>query len=126
MLMGALRIDGATQDVIQAPNRSLAIYCRKNNVFETERDAWISTNLLFHRRHGSSKLTLSIGAPSSPCLSNISMNDFDTQLADRVSQDKVTYTRYADDLPFWLDAQDFLPALNERFARLSGSLRDRS
>lgn len=43
---------------------------------------------------------MTIGAPSSPFLSNILMYDFDRQLNDYCSHKDVAYTRYADDLFF--------------------------
>jgi RNA-directed DNA polymerase len=43
-------------------------------------------------------LRLCIGAPSSPLLSNSVMFDFDKQLSSAAASDRVTYTRYADDL----------------------------
>lgn len=95
-----------------------ALYCQKNNVFADERDVWISTNLLFHRRYGSSKLTLSIGAPSSPCLSNILMNEFDTKVAEMADQDRVTYTRYADDLTFSAQRTGFLTRVERTLRRI--------
>lgn len=41
---------------------------------------------------------LSIGAPTSPMLSNILLYDFDCTLADEASRAGVIYTRYADDI----------------------------
>lgn len=52
---------------------------------------------------------LTIGAPSSPILTNAMMFDFDRELVSRFSPRNLTYTRYADDLfvsalsPFALD-----------------------
>lgn len=45
-------------------------------------------------------LCLSIGAPSSPSLSNIVMYDFDEYLAGRCLSLDIVYTRYADDMTF--------------------------
>lgn len=45
-------------------------------------------------------LCLSIGAPSSPMLSNSILYEFDLQIADWCAENKVVYTRYADDLTF--------------------------
>jgi RNA-directed DNA polymerase len=45
-------------------------------------------------------LCLSIGAPSSPMLSNILMFDFDHRIAGICRKRGVAYTRYADDLSF--------------------------
>jgi RNA-directed DNA polymerase len=89
-------------------SKDWAVYCQQKRVFEDPRDIWVSANILFHRRRGSSKLNLAIGAPSSPCLSNILMNDFDAKLSDLVAQDKITYTRYADDLTFSAKRTGFL------------------
>lgn len=76
-------------------------YCEDNKVFEDAVDIEISTLLLFHRaRKASEALTLAIGAPSSPWLSNVLMYDFDRMLSEEVKRDKIIYTRYADDLTF--------------------------
>ena len=45
-------------------------------------------------------LCLSIGAPSSPILSNAFLYDFDRLVGDRCSSREVIYTRYADDITF--------------------------
>lgn len=45
-------------------------------------------------------LCLSVGAPSSPLLSNTIMYDFDAEVALWCEKSHVTYTRYADDLTF--------------------------
>lgn len=75
-------------------------YCERQNVFSNEEDVRLTANLLFHRPKRSSKLRLAIGAPSSPMLSNILMADFDQRIAEIVEKDKVSYTRYADDMTF--------------------------
>lgn len=46
------------------------------------------------------QLQLSIGAPSSPFLSNAMMYQFDNEIANFCAQFDVTYTRYADDMTF--------------------------
>lgn len=75
-------------------------YCHRTPVFTIEDDIELSCRLLFHKRPGSSVLRLAIGAPSSPWLSNVLMYEFDCNIAAAVAADKVTYTRYADDLTF--------------------------
>ncbi len=92
-------------------------YCEEKALFEDARDIWISTNIFFHRPSGSARLRLAIGAPSSPCLSNVLMNDFDTQITDMVSSDKVTYTRYADDLTFSAKRTGFLNGIEKGLRR---------
>lgn len=46
------------------------------------------------------KLCLSIGAPSSPLLSNSLMFEFDSLVSDWCAKENVIYTRYADDMTF--------------------------
>lgn len=45
-------------------------------------------------------LCLSIGAPSSPKVSNVILYDFDEAVTSWCNENEVTYTRYADDLTF--------------------------
>ncbi|RFC37258.1 MAG: Retron-type reverse transcriptase [Candidatus Nitrotoga sp. SPKER] len=52
------------------------------------------------RLHGKSDLCLSVGAPSSPVLSNTIMYNFDSEVSAWCTQQCITYTRYADDLTF--------------------------
>ena len=54
--------------------------------------------LLLFRRDKNKGHTLSIGAPSSPTLSNTLMYEFDTKLAKFCMNNEITYSRYADDL----------------------------
>ncbi|WLB53789.1 retron St85 family RNA-directed DNA polymerase [Bradyrhizobium japonicum] len=89
-------------------SRDWQAYCKQKSLFDEANDIWISTNIFFHRPPGSRSLRLAIGAPSSPSLSNVLMNDFDTQITEMVRRDKVTYTRYADDLTFSAKRTGFL------------------
>lgn len=74
-------------------------YCQNNLLFD-RRDSIILARIMFRRPRGGKILRLSIGAPSSPILSNILMNEFDSEIFARVSKHKITYTRYADDMTF--------------------------
>lgn len=74
-------------------------YCEKHEVLDRD-DAIASARLLFRREKGSTVLRLSIGAPSSPVLSNVLMNEFDREVSRRTAEHKITYTRYADDMTF--------------------------
>ncbi|EXR46421.1 MULTISPECIES: retron St85 family RNA-directed DNA polymerase [Pseudomonadati] len=66
-------------------------------------------NLLFWRPSKTSKkLILSIGAPSSPFISNFCMYEFDQAVEEICLKHKVTYTRYADDLTFSTNTKDVL------------------
>lgn len=66
----------------------------------SEIDRAFLESALFFRNTRRSKLRLSIGAPSSPFVSNFIMNRFDQQMADVCIERQISYTRYADDLTF--------------------------
>lgn len=66
--------------------------------------------------HGS--LMLSVGAPSSPCVSNFVMHRFDTKLDLLCRDKKIVYTRYADDLTFSTQSQGVLVEMPELIANL--------
>lgn len=75
-------------------------YCRDSKCLEDADDIELTSCLLFQKPKNGGPIQLAIGAPSSPVLSNIIMFKFDQQIVDKVSHDKVRYTRYADDLTF--------------------------
>jgi RNA-directed DNA polymerase len=77
-------------------------------ISETETNAL--TRILFWKPKGTNDMRLSIGAPSSPMLSNILMMEFDATVSEFCVGHGVVYTRYADDLSF--------------SARLSSSLQE--
>ena len=56
--------------------------------------------LLFRVDQETGSMVLSIGAPSSPAVSNTIMYPFDTRVSNHCKTLGVTYTRYADDLAF--------------------------
>lgn len=66
------------------------------NYSETEK--WIICQLLCKNKRRTNILELSIGAPSSPFVSNYLMWEFDTKLTEFCQSKGATYTRYADDL----------------------------
>lgn len=74
------------------------------------------SKILFWKAKGTSTLRLSIGAPSSPIISNILMYDFDENVHNFCAQKNITYTRYADDLSFTADHSADLQAV-ETFVR---------
>ncbi|MGY4070082.1 retron St85 family RNA-directed DNA polymerase [Aeromonas caviae] len=74
------------------------------------------------------KLILSIGAPSSPALSNFIMHRFDEAVVNNCVAIGVKYTRYADDLTFSSDTKDILftlPGLIENILMMifNGAIR---
>ncbi len=80
--------------------RDFAAYMRQRTPTVTPTDLAILSNILFWQPRDGSELCLSIGAPSSPLLSNLLMWDFDSQVAEFCQKRNVCYSRYADDLSF--------------------------
>lgn len=77
--------------------------------FEIEdSDAAFLSNILFWKRKRNSPLRMSIGAPSSPLISNFVMYRFDCEVSKFCNENEVTYTRYADDLAFSTNKKDVL------------------
>lgn len=74
-------------------------YCRSSGILGAE-DAALAAQLLFRRAKGERLLKLSIGAPSSPALSNVLLYGFDTIVEAEAEKRGIRYTRYADDMTF--------------------------
>lgn len=66
----------------------------------SEEDALVVTQLVCWRDKSTARLCLSIGAPTSPLISNSMMYEFDCEVSRICCQKGVTYSRYADDLAF--------------------------
>jgi hypothetical protein len=66
------------------------------------------TRILFWKMTREGDLVLSIGAPSSPMLSNILLYEFDRRVTEYCKRIRVTYTRYADDLTFSTNRKNLL------------------
>lgn len=69
----------------------------------SEEDIRYLGNLFFRVDRNTGKLTLSIGAPSSPLISNSIMYQFDTEVFHFCSKRAINYSRYADDLALSTD-----------------------
>jgi RNA-directed DNA polymerase len=65
---------------------------------------------------------LTIGAPTSPALSNVVCYDMDAQLTEISKKLGVTYSRYADDLFFSTAEPNVLPELQLKVTAVVGSL----
>lgn len=100
--------------------RLLNINC--NPEFDAE-DMEHLSRILFWRKEKGSDLVLSIGAPSSPLLSNIVMYEFDKRVFEYCRSVDAVYTRYADDLTFSTNKRDTLRAVAAEVVRLCGDLR---
>lgn len=56
-------------------------------------------------------LILSVGAPSSPFISNFVMYDFDKNIDDWCQRNSIVYSRYADDITFSTNTKDLLSSV---------------
>ncbi|MHA3080329.1 retron St85 family RNA-directed DNA polymerase [Acinetobacter sp. ANC 5502] len=74
--------------------------CEKHNIYLSKEDENLIANFLFWKKKRAHKLVLSIGAPSSPFISNFIMYSFDALISEYCSSHKIEYSRYADDLTF--------------------------
>lgn len=83
-------------------------YLIKNKVIDKEmkEELKLVSNIFF--MWFERNLVLSIGAPSSPLISNALMYEFDTQVSNLAEERGVAYTRYSDDLSFSTNAKDVL------------------
>lgn len=76
--------------------------------------------LVCRHNKNSNRLVLSIGAPSSPHLSNALLYDFDCEMAQIVERMKGIYTRYADDIYISSDSKDSIGKLEQAFMTIVG------
>jgi retron-type reverse transcriptase len=75
-------------------------FLERSDISLSEVDRFVVERLFFWRSQRGQPLSLSIGAPSSPFISNSVMFDFDSMVVDKLNNIEVSYTRYADDLTF--------------------------
>jgi len=71
-----------------------------NGIVFDKDDRLALTGLLFWKAKDKDGLVLSIGAPTSPLISNFVMHSFDKAISVICFNKKITYTRYADDITF--------------------------
>lgn len=90
----------------------------------TKEDIDILCNILFHRDKLSQKLCLSIGAPSSPAVSNAVIYFFDQAVADFCKDLDVRYTRYADDMAFSTNKPKTLDEVHKFISDFCGQSSD--
>jgi hypothetical protein len=89
----------------------------------TEEDIGYMSRILFWRKKRGNVLQLSIGAPSSPLLSNILLYGFDVKVSALCAASGVTYTRYADDLSFSTNAPGILRVVEEKVGEICRQTR---
>lgn len=97
-------------------------HLHKHSEIGTE-DSKHLVKLFFWRPRGTRSLVLSIGAPSSPAISNTIMFDFDSALSDFCTREHVVYTRYADDLAFSTNGPEVLHRVHEHVINLCRTLK---
>jgi len=75
---------------------------KRQSIDLTEDDRYLLEQILFFcpSKRTDGKLILSIGAPSSPLISNVVLFFFDQSLYEVCKKQGITYTRYADDITF--------------------------
>ena len=78
--------------------RDFLIFAHQNLKEFCFEDHNILASLLFCRHKRIGEFVLSVGAPSSPIISNVMLYQFDQKLYEFCKQNGVFYTRYADDL----------------------------
>ncbi|WP_313473102.1 retron St85 family RNA-directed DNA polymerase [Rouxiella badensis] len=84
---------------------------RDNDDKLDDADLLLVSHLFFWKLRGNSPLRLSIGAPTSPLISNTIMYGFDEVVSDYCAELNIVYTRYADDLTFSANRHDQLSTI---------------
>jgi RNA-directed DNA polymerase len=92
-------------------------------VWQEEEDIEYLCRILFWRKKRRKSLVLSIGAPSSPILSNILLYDFDVRMSELCVRHDVSYTRYADDLTFSTNKPNTLKKIEKGVLGVCAKLR---
>lgn len=85
-------------------------------------DAHIVSQLVCWRDKDKKRLCLSMGAPSSPHLSNVILYEFDKKIVQLCRVHKVAYTRYADDLAFSTNKKDVLAIIAQQVREVCNEL----
>ena len=98
-------------------SRDLIKHLRKYSNVSVD-DGKLLARLFFWRPKKERKLILSIGAPSSPSISNTLMYDFDSELIDFCKSNDIVYTRYADDIALSTNKPDTLKNAHDFIKKL--------
>lgn len=92
------------------------------NIDFSENDTNHLKNIFFWFNKENKKLELSIGAPSSPFISNMVMTEFDKRIHGFCSKESITYTRYADDLCFSTTQPNKLKSVEQYVIEITSGL----
>ncbi|EIO3984710.1 retron St85 family RNA-directed DNA polymerase [Vibrio cholerae] len=98
--------------------------CRVHGVELSELDVELLEGFLFWKRRRATQLVLSIGAPSSPIVSNFILYRFDEVISEYCMRLGINYTRYADDLTFSTNEKDLLIKFPARVRKVLNHLYD--
>ena len=98
--------------------------CKHQGVPLSDSDKELLEGFLFWKSRRAKELSLSIGAPSSPLVSNFILYRFDKAMNQFCQSEGVTYTRYADDLTFSTNKKGVLLSYPPKVRRLIGTLYD--
>lgn len=89
-------------------------FCKDNLSHLSSEDISLLSLIFFCKNKKHDNLYLSIGAPSSPLISNLLMIIFDQEIQNFCIQNKIAYTRYADDLAFSTNIPNILNSLIDK------------
>ncbi len=104
--------------------RDFRIYMQtRENKLISDEDINYAIYILFWKPKGSNDYELSIGAPSSPLLSNILMLEFDNRVDIMCKELNVNYSRYADDLTFSTDTPQVLKIIYNNIKNICKELK---
>lgn len=98
--------------------------CRRLNIEFSDLDKELLEGFLFWKRRRSTSLVLSIGAPSSPLVSNFILYRFDETVSRYCRSLGIKYTRYADDLTFSTNEKGVLLKFPAKVRRMLHLLYD--
>lgn len=91
-------------------------------LFLPEDRRYVDQILFWKPTKRSTRLVLSVGAPSSPIISNFCLYEFDKLIHEICQSLDIVYTRYADDLTFSCDVQDVLGSIPSMIETLLNKL----
>lgn len=98
--------------------------CKKNGISFSDLDMKILEGFLFWKRRRTTNLVLSIGAPSSPLVSNFILFKFDEIISNHCATLGINYTRYADDLTFSTNEKNVLLSFPAYVRKVLNTLYD--